>query len=181
MLLYAYAFRIYFDFSGYTDIAIGLGKLMGFNLPENFERPYLKPNLTTFWNSWHITLAQWFRAYWFNPLTRSLRTGKWQPPMWVVILIGQVTTMFLIGLWHGLTWNFAAWGLWHALGLFVHNRWSEATKARFAGWVDHPRWQQIISILGVLITFHYVALGWVWFALPSTNLSWQVLGKLFGQ
>ena len=122
LLLYAYSFRIYFDFSGYTDIAIGLGNLAGIRLPENFDRPYLKPNLTSFWNSWHITLAQWFRAYFFNPFTRSLRS---QPAISVttVVLAGQVATMVLIGLWHGVTWNFVAWGLWHGLGLFVHNRW----------------------------------------------------------
>ncbi|MCS7011355.1 MAG: hypothetical protein NZL98_08295, partial [Anaerolineales bacterium] len=74
ILLYAYAFQIYYDFSGYTDIAIGLGRLMGFKLPENFNAPYLKPNLTQFWNNWHMTLTQWFRAYFFNPLTRALRS-----------------------------------------------------------------------------------------------------------
>ncbi len=180
VLVYAYALRIYFDFSGYTDIAIGLGRLMGFHLPENFERPYLKPNLTTFWNAWHITLAQWFRAYWFNPLTRALRTGRWQPPLSVVILLGQLSTMLLIGLWHGVTWNFALWGLWHGVGLFVHNRWSEATKARFASLNDHPAAQRFLAVVGALATFHYVALGWVWFALPSAALSWQTLLKLFG-
>ena len=76
VMLYAYAFRIFFDFSGYTDIAIGMGQLLGIQLPENFEKPYLKQNLTLFWNSWHITLAQWFRAYFFNPLTRALRANS---------------------------------------------------------------------------------------------------------
>ena len=108
--LYAYAFRIYFDFSGYIDIALGLGRWMGFALPENFNRPYLQPNLTAFWNSWHITLAQWFRSYFFNPLTRALRSSR-KLPVGAVILIGQLATMVLIGLWHGVTWNFALWGL----------------------------------------------------------------------
>ena len=110
VLLYAYAWRLYLDFSGYTDIAIGLGRLFGVRLPENFERPYLKPNLTTFWNSWHITLAQWFRAYFFNQLTRALRSRPRPLPAALIILIGQVGTMLLIGLWHGVTWNFVAWG-----------------------------------------------------------------------
>ena len=183
VLLYAYALRIYFDFSGYTDIAIGLGKLMGFNLPENFERPYLKPNLTTFWNSWHITLAQWFRAYFFNPLTRAMRSARRKYPLWLVVLIGQLSTMLLIGLWHGITWNFAAWGLWHGLGLFIHSRWTEATRTRLAELATQPqrRWlQRLLAIAGTLITFHYVVLGWVWFALPSMELSWQALVKLFG-
>jgi len=180
VLLYAYALRIYFDFSGYTDIAIGLGKLMGFNLPENFERPYLKPNLTTFWNSWHITLAQWFRAYFFNPLTRAMRSGARKYPLWLVVLTGQLSTMLLIGLWHGITWNFAAWGLWHGVGLFIHSRWSEATRARLAGLAAQPRLQRSFSVAGTLLTFHYVVLGWVWFALPSMELSGKVLLKLFG-
>ncbi|MCU0486506.1 MAG: hypothetical protein MUC85_10425, partial [Anaerolineales bacterium] len=88
VMLYAYALRIYFDFSGYTDIAIGMGRLFGITLPENFEKPYLKPNLTLFWNSWHITLAQWFRAYFFNPITRALRTQSKPIPMFLIILIG---------------------------------------------------------------------------------------------
>jgi alginate O-acetyltransferase complex protein AlgI len=182
VLLYAYALRIYFDFSGYTDIAIGLGKLMGFNLPENFERPYLKSNLTTFWNSWHITLAQWFRAYFFNPLTRAMRSGQRKYPLWLVVLIGQLSTMLLIGLWHGITWNFAAWGLWHGVGLFIHSRWTEATRARLAPLAARPqRWlQQWLTIAGTLLTFHYVVLGWVWFALPSMELSWKAFVKLFG-
>ncbi len=78
VLLYTYAFQIYFDFSGYTDIAIGLGKIMRINLPENFNSPYLKPNLTLFWNSWHMTLTQWFRSYFFNPFQRGLRSSRFR-------------------------------------------------------------------------------------------------------
>lgn len=80
VLLYAYAFQIYFDFSGYTDIAIGLAKIMGINLPENFNSPYLKSNLTLFWNSWHITLTQWFRSYFFNPLQRKIGPHVFEQP-----------------------------------------------------------------------------------------------------
>ena len=98
VLLYSYSLRIYFDFSGYTDIAIGLGRLLGVRLPENFASPYLKPNLSQFWNSWHMTLTQWFRSYFFNPLTRALRSGKPPAPAVLTILIAQVSTMVLIGL-----------------------------------------------------------------------------------
>jgi D-alanyl-lipoteichoic acid acyltransferase DltB (MBOAT superfamily) len=178
MVVYAYAFRIYFDFSGYTDIAIGLGRLAGVRLPENFDRPYLKPNLTTFWNSWHITLAQWFRAYFFNPVTRALRSRPLSPA--AIILMGQVGTMLLIGLWHGVTWNFVAWGAWHALGLFIHNRWSDWMKPRAAFFENRPMLKRAAHLGGVLLTFHYVALGWVWFALSSVGLAGQVLMKLFG-
>jgi alginate O-acetyltransferase complex protein AlgI len=178
LLLYCYAFRIFFDFSGYTDIAIGLGLLVGIRLPENFDAPYLKPNLTSFWNSWHMTLAQWFRAYFFNPLTRALRSRPISATL--VIFIGQVSTMLLIGLWHGITWNFVAWGLWHGIGLFVHNRWSGLARARFTALQYRPRLLRLSGAAGILITFNYVALGWVWFELPSMGLSIQVFRKLFG-
>src|SRR5690606_15453433 len=72
VLVYSYAFQIYFDFSGYTDIALGIAKFVGIHLPENFSAPYLKPNLTQLWNNWHMTLTQWFRSYFFNPITRWL-------------------------------------------------------------------------------------------------------------
>ncbi|MBN2499592.1 MAG: MBOAT family protein [Anaerolineales bacterium] len=176
VLLYAYAFRIYFDFSGYTDIAIGIGQLVGITLPENFERPYLKTNLTAFWNAWHITLAQWFRAYFFNPLTRTLRKHKFSVP--AIILVGQLGTMVLIGLWHGATWNFAIWGAWHGLGLFLHNRWADFAKVHFTN--RSPAMQRAASVAGALLTFHFVALGWVWFALPTPALAVDVFQKLFG-
>jgi D-alanyl-lipoteichoic acid acyltransferase DltB (MBOAT superfamily) len=178
VLLYAYAFQIFFDFSGYTDIAIGLARLLGFKLPENFSAPYRKPNLTQFWNNWHMTLTQWFRAYFFNPVTRFLRSAKKPLPIPVVILITQIATMALIGLWHGVTANFVLWGLWHGLGLFAHNRWSEQTKARFAALP--PRWQTVLNAGGVLLTFNFVALGWVFFAMPNLAASWHVFLKLFG-
>ncbi len=178
VLLYAYAFQLYFDFSGYTDIAIGLGRLLGIRLPENFNAPYLKPNLTQFWNNWHMTLTQWFRAYFFNPVTRALRSGKKPLPIPAIIFITQLGTMVLIGLWHGVTLNFVVWGLWHGLGLFAHNRWSELTKARFAAL--SKRWQAALNVGGVLLTFNFIALGWVFFALPGLSISVQFLRILFG-
>jgi len=180
ILLYAYAFQIYFDFSGYTDIAIGTSRLLGIKLPENFSAPYLKPNLTQFWNNWHMTLTQWFRAYFFNPATRWLRSWKNPLPMPMMILLTQVTTMVLIGFWHGVTWNFTLWGLWHGLGLFIHNRWSDLTRVRATAWATTPFRQNVLSISGILVTFHFVALGWIFFALSSTSTSWHIFLKLFG-
>ncbi|MGH2522222.1 MAG: MBOAT family O-acyltransferase, partial [Anaerolineales bacterium] len=178
VLVYAYAWRLYLDFAGYTDIAIGLGRWMGVRLPENFDRPYFKPNLTTFWNSWHITLTQWFRAYVFNPLTRALRSRPLPPA--AIILAGQILVMVLIGLWHAVTWNFVVWGLWHAAGLFVHNRWAGFARPRLA-WLDRsPGLKRAGNLLGIGLTFHYVALGWVWFALPNLSLSRRVLQTLVG-
>lgn len=180
VLLYAYALRIYFDFSGYTDIALGLGLWMGVKLPENFDRPYLKTNLTTFWNSWHMTLAQWFRFYFFNPLIRALRQTRRPLPTTATILIGQFGTMILIGLWHGVTWNFLIWGAWHGLGLFVHNRWAEFIRSRTAERPLPERAAKPLAVLGWLVTFNYVTLGWVWFALPRLDQSWSVMHRLFG-
>ena len=180
ILLYAYALRIYFDFSGYTDIAIGLGQLLGIQLPENFERPYLKQNLTLFWNSWHITLAQWFRAYFFNPLTRSLRSSSRNISLPLIIFIGQLSTFILIGLWHGISWNFAIWGAWHGIGLFIHNRWSNLIRSKSSSLDNHPRLSQVVRLSSMAITFNYVSLGWVWFALSTPALSWNIMLKLFG-
>jgi alginate O-acetyltransferase complex protein AlgI len=178
VVLYAYAFQIFFDFSGYTDIAIGLGRLLGFKLPENFNAPYLKTNLTQFWNNWHMTLTQWFRAYFFNPVTRALRSRKKPLSIPVIIFITQVATMVLIGLWHGMTVNFVIWGLWHGLGLFVNNRWSELTRATFA--TLPLRLQAGLNACGVLLTFNFVSLGWVFFALPDPSISVHFLRTLFG-
>ena len=179
MIVYAYAFQIYFDFSGYTDIAIGIARLVGIGLPENFAAPYTKPNLAQFWNSWHMTLTQWFRSYFFNPFNRWMHGFK-TVPAWIMILIGQVGTMVLIGLWHGITLNFILWGLWHGLGLFLQNRWSDFIRKRYPNLGQDARLQQALQIGGILLTFHFVALGWVFFALSDPSLSWLVFGKLFG-
>ncbi len=178
VLIYAFSLQIYFDFSGYTDIAIGLGRLLGIKLPENFNAPYLKPNLTQFWNNWHMTLTQWFRTYFFNPVTRALRSGKKSIPIPLIIFSTQLATMVLIGLWHGVTFNFIAWGMWHGLGLFIHNRWSGVTRARFTAL--SPRWNSALNIGGVLLTFNFVALGWVFFALPDLSSSTNFFRILFG-
>ena len=175
--LYAYAFQIYFDFSGYTDIAIGIARLVGIKLPENFAAPYTKSNLTQFWNSWHMTLTQWIRSYFFNPFNRWIRGYK-SIPSWTMILIGQLATMLLIGLWHGITFNFILWGAWHGLGLFLQNHWSDFAKTRFT--TTNSRLQTAMQIGGILLTFHFVALGWVFFALSQPVLSLQVFMKLFG-
>lgn len=180
VMVYAFTFQIFFDFSGYTDIAIGLGQLLGIQLPENFNKPYLRSNLTQFWNNWHITLTQWIRAYFFNPFTRSLRS-KYRnlSPTWV-ILITQLSTMIMIALWHGITWNFVLWGLWHGLGMFVQNRYSDWVKPHLAKIEDKPQIQKGLTVVNIVLTFHFVALGWIWFALADVSLSLNVFMKLFG-
>jgi D-alanyl-lipoteichoic acid acyltransferase DltB (MBOAT superfamily) len=177
ILLYAFSLQIYFDFSGYTDIAIGLGYLLGFKLPENFNSPYLKPNITQFWNTWHMSLTQWFRAYYFNPLTRSLRTLKKPLSIGLIVFITQISTMVLIGLWHGATWSFIFWGIWHGLGLFAHNRWSEWTKGYFS--TLSSRLRTLLAVGGTVVTFNFVALGWVFFVLPEPGNAYQFFQTLF--
>jgi len=179
ILLLGYAFRIFLDFSSYTDIAIGIGRLMDFRLPENFNRPYFKKNLTEFWNSWHITLAQWLRAYYFFPITRSLRMKAKNMPVWSIIVIGQLSTMAFIGLWHGITWNFLIWGIWHGLGLFIHNRWQDWTKTKTIFINQTNIQKQLFAFSSWLLTFGFVTLGWVWFALPDFELSNRVIHILF--
>jgi len=178
LLLYAYTFQIYFDFSGYTDIAIGIGQLYGIPLPENFNRPYLRRNLTLFWQSWHITLSQWVRFYVFSPLSRALLTRRRKPSPLVLALVGQVVTMVVIGLWHGVSGHFVLWGLWHGLGLFAHKWWSDRTRPLYLALRDQPRRTRALEIAGVALTFHFVALGWVWFALPDLGVAWDVFKKL---
>jgi D-alanyl-lipoteichoic acid acyltransferase DltB (MBOAT superfamily) len=180
VFLYAYAFRIYFDFSGYTDIAIGLGRLTGIRLPENFAAPYLKPNLTQFWNSWHMTLTQWFRSYFFNPLTRAMRSAKAPVPAWLIILVTQVSTMVLIGLWHGVSLGFVLWGVWHGLGLFIQNRWSEFMRNRLPTWSQTRAAQMALNLAGIFLTFNYVAFGWLFFNLSTPAIAWEAVRKLFG-
>jgi D-alanyl-lipoteichoic acid acyltransferase DltB (MBOAT superfamily) len=180
LLVYAYAFRLFFDFSGYSDIAIGIGILFGIELPENFNRPYLKDSITTFWQSWHMTLSNWIRFYVFTPLSRWLMGLERKPSPTLMVLITQTTTMVAIGLWHGITLNFVIWGLWHAIGLWVHKLYTDRTRTFYQSLNDRPALKRAASWLSILLTFHFVALGWVWFALPDPATSWHVLLKLFG-
>ena len=106
----AYTFQIYFDFSGYSDMAIGLGKMMGFDFPENFDNPYTSRSITEFWRRWHITLGTWMRNYLYIPLGGNRVDSKLRmyANLWIVFLIS--------GLWHGASWNFVVWGAYHGFG-----------------------------------------------------------------
>lgn len=178
IMLYAYTFRIFFDFSGYSDIAIGIGLLAGIQLPENFTAPYLQRNIAAFWNSWHITLSTWFRNYFFTPLSRAMVQRRLN--RWLIIFIAQISTMILIGLWHGVALNFILWGAWHGLGLWAHRwlvdhsrGWDEYVQAR-------PRLARSVHVLSILATFHFVAIGWIFFALPDLALIGKALAALVG-
>ncbi len=180
IIVYCYALRLYFDFSGYTDLAVGISQLMGIKLPENFNKPYRSTNLTLFWNRWHITLTQWFRTYYFNPVTRFLRTRKAAIPASLIIFFTQISTMILIGLWHGISLNFVMWGLWNGIGMFIQNRWSDWRKTHTR---ENEKSQFMINFtnaLSIFLTFNYIALGWIWFALPNLQDSMYVFSRLFG-
>lgn len=179
VFLYAYSLQIYFDFSGYTDIAIGIGRLMGIRLPENFNAPYLKSNITQFWNSWHMSLTQWFRSYYFNPLTRRMRSASGPLPVSAMIFFSQLSTMVLIGLWHGVSQNFFLWGVWHGLGLFIQNRWTELTRERILPSVKFLG-EKTVRYAGIFLTFHFVTLGWLFFIFPSPVMTWRAFQSLVG-
>jgi alginate O-acetyltransferase complex protein AlgI len=178
LLLYAYAFQLFFDFSGYSDIAIGIGILLGIYLPENFDRPYLKQNIAAFWQSWHITLSNWVRFYVFSPLSRAMLKRKMNAL--ATVLVAQLATMVIIGLWHGVSRNFLVWGLWHGMGLFIHKAWSDRTRKQYLALNQHPRLKQAWTLAGIALTFHFVVLGWVWFALPDLSSALRVWLRLFG-
>ncbi|RUA15305.1 MAG: hypothetical protein DSY55_06580 [Clostridia bacterium] len=179
-LLYGYAFRLYFDFAGYTDIAIGVGVMLGVHLPENFRRPYLKTNITTFWQSWHITLSDWARFYIFSPLSRSLLRRKPRPSPVLIVFLGLMATMLTIGLWHGIAWTFLLWGAWHGLGLFIHKRWSDRTRKWYRNLARRPWRKRAWTIFAWAVTFHFVVLGWVWFLMPTPGLAARTFLHLFG-
>lgn len=180
LILYGYSLRLFFDFSGYSDIAIGIGALFGIQLPENFNQPYTKTSITKFWQSWHITLSNWVRTYIFSPLSRHLLRREPKPSPILIVLITQLTTMIVIGLWHGVTINFLIWGIWHGIGLFIHKQWTDNTRGFYRQLREKPLQARIANMLAWFITFHFVVLGWVWFALPNYQQAISIFSRLFG-
>ncbi len=174
--LYLYGFQIYFDFAGYSDIAIGAGHLVGLRFPENFDAPYWKRNLTLFWQSWHATLSNWMRDYVFFPLGRLLRRRAPALSPDTAALACFLATMVLIGLWHGLEARFALWGAWHGAGLFLAKKWADARRARGA-----PPERRFGRFTATLATFQFVMMGWVFFYAASPSRCLTVLGRLFGR
>jgi len=161
--LYGYAVQIYCDFSGYTDMAIGLARLVGVRLPGNFRRPYMATSIGDFWHRWHITLSHWLRDYVYIPLGGS-RDGNVRT--WRNILL----TMALGGLWHGANWTFLVWGLLHGLGVAA----SRLPKQLPIRRLQPPRW------LLIPVTFHVVALLWVFFRAQDFGTALTILsGCLF--
>lgn len=152
--LYAYAFQLYYDFSGYTDIVTGSALLLGLRLPRNFDRPYASSSVVEFWRRWHITLSNWLRDYLYFSLP-GLRS-RWK----LITYLNLLLTMALGGLWHGLSWNFLIWGLLHGAALAA----TRAAAGRF------PR--------SALATFHFVCFAWIFFRAPSLGAAWSILERL---
>lgn len=163
-----YGLQIYFDFSAYSDMAIGLGQLLGFHFPENFDLPYAAKSVSTFWRRWHISLSSWFRDYVYIPLGGN-RMGQFRTCRNLLIVF------FLTGLWHGASWNFIFWGLWHGSFLLLERilRFHHIS-AESAG--AHP----ILSFLQHCYTLAVVFLGWVLFRADDLHTAILYLRNLFG-
>lgn len=159
--LIAYALQIYCDFSGYSDMAIGTAKMLGYDLPENFNMPYLAASVAEFWRRWHITLSEWLRDYLYIPLGGN---QKGERRTYVNLLM----TMLLGGLWHGASWNFVLWGFLHGAGLAVHRIWR-----------DHTRWRLPRAVAWPM-TLAFVTLCWVPFRSPDWPMTVEMFRSLFG-
>jgi len=165
LALYAYSIMIYLDFSAYSDMAIGTGLLLGIRLPENFQWPYFRRNLIDFWNHWHMTLTSWLRDYLFTPICQRLfRISTLRSMPLLIATLSYLITMLFCGFWHGMTFNFLLWGLYHGAGLSAckafqwfsnRTRWPDSFRA--------PLWSRIGLCLSTIITFHFVTFGWLFF------------------
>lgn len=157
----SYAFQIYFDFSGYSDMAIGLGKMFGFEFLKNFDYPYISQSITEFWRRWHISLGSWFREYVYIPL------GGNRVPV-IKHLRNLLIVWFLTGLWHGAAWNFVAWGLYYGLILILEKYFLSRVLERLPAVIRH-----IYSLVLVLI-------GWVFFFSPTLGGAVDYIQLMFG-
>ncbi|MEK6257009.1 MAG: MBOAT family protein [Planctomycetota bacterium] len=165
---YAFAFQIYCDFSGYSDIAVGSAKLLGIDLMENFRQPYLATNIRDFWRRWHISLSTWLRDYLYIPLGGSrispLRTQ-----------VNLMLTMVLGGLWHGASWNFVIWGSLQGVMLIVCHQTIEHRDRLWAS-LGVPNWLR--DAVRMVITFHLCCLSWVFFRAASLSDAMEILGSI---
>jgi D-alanyl-lipoteichoic acid acyltransferase DltB (MBOAT superfamily) len=169
--IYGYAVQIYCDFSGYTDMAIGIALLLGFRFPANFDRPYIAASLQDFWRRWHMTLSRWLRDYLYIGLGGS-RGGRWKTYRNLML------TMLLGGLWHGEQWTFVVWGGLHGAGLVAERWWRDSgLTARCAPRLDRVP-SGVRSLTARLATFHVVCLAWVFFRAPDLGTAFGVLGRL---
>ncbi len=159
---YGYAVQIYCDFSAYSDMAVGLAALLGYRFPRNFDQPYRSESLQDFWRRWHISLSSWLRDYLYISLGGN-RGGLW------MICRNLLITMVLGGIWHGAKWTFVIWGALHGLVLAAERIWRDVKPA---GWPSLPR------PLAILLTFHIVTLGWIFFRAPDFATAMAYLGGI---
>lgn len=172
--LYSFGFYFYFDFSGYSDLAIGGARFCGIRLAENFDNPYLRPNISEFWRTWHISLSSWIRDYVFLPLCG--RGGSaWRPH------VASVLSMVLCGLWHGLTPGWAVWGVFHGVALSIHQQWTAWLRRHFK-WKQKLAKSKTARIVAIIITFHFLAVAWTLTAYATTGLATtaRFVGLLLG-
>jgi len=165
----AYTFQLYFDFSGYSDMAFGLARMMGIVIPINFNSPYKAHSITEFWRRWHISLSRFLRDYLYVPLGGN-RKGEGRR------YVNLMATMLLGGLWHGASWNFVLWGGLHGLYLVINNAWGALG---FSGPRD-PRFARVYRAACVAFTFIVVVLAWVIFRAPTLNGARSMYSALFG-
>ncbi len=165
--VYGYALQIYCDFSGYSDMAIGIALLLGFHFPVNFNSPYKSQNVTEFWRRWHISLSTWLRDYLYISLGGN-RKGKFRTYMNLMI------TMLLGGLWHGASWRFLIWGGLHGLALAVHKFVNERKLPLIS-----VRNADFARLGNMFITFHFVCFCWIFFRASSMEVVGQIFGQLF--
>ena len=162
--VYAYAFQLYYDFSGYSDIAIGAALLLGIRLPVNFNAPYRALNIADFWRRWHISFSNWLRDYLYFSLPG--------PRTKVMPYLNLIITFAIGGLWHGLSWTFLIWGLIHGLGLAGFRLWQVLTKGR-------AQTQSLARrIAGSVLTFHLVLLGWIFFRAANVDTALKILSQI---
>lgn len=157
----AFTFQIYFDFSGYSDMAMGLGKMLGFNFPKNFDHPYLSRSISEFWRRWHITLGSWFREYVYIPLGGN-RKGSART------IINLLITWSLTGLWHGSSWNFMLWGFYFGILIVIE-------RLGFGKILE-----KLPKGISMLYTFVMVIFGWVLFDTNTLSDAWSYIGAMFG-
>ncbi len=168
----AYTFQLYFDFSGYSDMAVGVSRMFGVQLPLNFASPYQARNISEFWRRWHMTLSQFLRDYLYIPLGGNrLGTGRRYVNLFLTMLLG--------GLWHGANWTFVAWGALHGLYLMLQHAWS-ATLARLKLPVLPKAIRLILRVLSVGLTFLVVVLAWIFFRADSMSSAWLIVQGCLG-
>lgn len=167
---YFFAFQIYCDFSGYTDIAIGSARMMGYDLMQNFRRPYFAKSISDFWRRWHISLSTWFRDYLYISLGGN-RVLRWRWHYNVIVVF------VLSGLWHGANWTFLVWGMLHGIYMVVSN-WTRNIRRRLSVSIGMDNRPLLQKWLRVAVTFHLVLLAWVFFRANSLSDALVILGNM---